>query len=150
MRQGAPDQRLRCQVRFSDTVIFQRYGQFLLYIVKSIHSKFNAMTKFNPDLEAKIAIAVREWQKQPGQSYAKFAAQFRVPVRQFKARLQGRLAQNSKGGQNKALNNEQEARLRSYINFLIFIGYTTTKKHILLAANSILKHKGQNRHVNMQ
>jgi hypothetical protein len=81
------------------------------------------MTKFNTEREADIAKAISYYIQYPDMKKSKVAAKFHVPYRQFKARLAGRPAQNSKGGDNKALNSVQEDTLRSYIDFLIYFGY---------------------------
>ena len=81
------------------------------------------MTKFDVEREANIAKAIKHYDETPGVKKSKAAAKFHVPYRLFKARLEGRPAQNTKGGTNKALNADQEDALRSYIDFLIYCGH---------------------------
>jgi hypothetical protein len=62
------------------------------------------MTKFNAEREADIANAIKYYDETPGVEKSKAAAKFHVPYRPFKARLEGRPAQNTKGGANKFCN----------------------------------------------
>ena len=97
------------------------------------------MTKFNAERETNIAKAIKYYDKTPRVKKSKAVAKFHVPYRLFKARLEGHLAQNTKGGANKVLNTNQEDVLRLYIDFLIYCGHQANKIHIKLAANSILR-----------
>ena len=54
------------------------------------------MTKFNPVREAEIAKAIKYFLETLGAKKSKAAAKFFVPYRQFKVRLNSRLAQNTK------------------------------------------------------
>ena len=96
------------------------------------------MTKFNAEREANIAKAIKYYNQTPGVKKSKAAAEFLILYNLFKKRLEGRPAQNTKGGNNKALNSDQEHALRQYLDFLINCGHQGTKIHIKLAANSIL------------
>jgi hypothetical protein len=71
------------------------------------------MTKFNAESEADIAKAIKYYNKTPGVKKSKAAATFLVLYNLFKKRLEGRLAQSTKGGNNKALNCDQEHTLDS-------------------------------------
>jgi len=51
------------------------------------------MTKFDPVREPDISKAIKYYLETPGTKKSKAAAKFLVPYRQFKARLNGRLAQ---------------------------------------------------------
>jgi hypothetical protein len=108
------------------------------------------MTKFDPVRETEIAKAIKYFLETPGVKKSKAAAKFFVPYRQFKARLNGRPAQNTKGGTNTTLIVAQENGLRSYIDYLIFIGHKANKVHIRLGANSILRQAGSTRRVDNQ
>ena len=100
------------------------------------------MAKYNAERESNIAKAISFFQNTPGIKKSVAAAKFHVPYRLFKARLEGRPAQNTKGGHNKALNSDQEEVLRSYIDWLIYCGHQASLVHIRLAANSILRSAG--------
>jgi hypothetical protein len=95
------------------------------------------MTKFNAEREADIAKAIKYYNETPSVKKSKAAAVFLVLYNLFKKRLEGWPAQNTKGGNNKALNCDQEHVLRQYLDFLINCGYQGTKIYIKLAANSI-------------
>ena len=64
------------------------------------------MTKFNAEREADIAKAIKYYNETLGLKKSKAAAKFLVPYDLFKNRLEGRLAQNTKGGNNKALDSD--------------------------------------------
>ena len=81
------------------------------------------MTKFSADREADIAKVIKYYEETPGVKKSKVAAKFLVPYRLFKACLEGRPAQNTKGGDNKVLNKDQQGALRSYIDFLVYCGH---------------------------
>jgi hypothetical protein len=108
------------------------------------------MTKFNAEREADIAKAIKYYNETPSVKKSKAAAAFLVPYNLFKKRLEGRPAQNTKGGNNKALNCDQEHALRQYLDFLINCGHQGTKIHIKLAANSILRATGSTRQLDLQ
>jgi hypothetical protein len=55
-------------------------------------------------MQADIANAIKYYDETPGVEKSKAAAKFHVPYRPFKARLEGRPAQNTKGGANKFCN----------------------------------------------
>jgi hypothetical protein len=81
------------------------------------------MTKYDPEEEKRIAQATEFFHKHPHSKKSKVAMQFRVPLRLWKARLSGRLPQNTKGGQNKVLSDDQEEALKQFIDFLIYLGH---------------------------
>jgi hypothetical protein len=58
-----------------------------------------------------------------GLKKSKAAAKFLVLYNLFKKRLKGWLAQNTKEGNNKALNSDQEHTLRQNLDFLINCSY---------------------------
>jgi hypothetical protein len=62
------------------------------------------MTKFNAEREADITKAIKYYNKTLSVKKSKAAAIFLVLYNLFKKRLKGRLAQNTKEGNNKALN----------------------------------------------
>ncbi len=64
------------------------------------------MTKFDIEREANIAKAIKDYDETLGVKKSKVVAKFHVPYRLFKACLEGRLVQNTKGGTNKALNTD--------------------------------------------
>jgi hypothetical protein len=81
------------------------------------------MAKYDPEEEKRMAEAIVFYRKTPGAIKHQVAKQFRVPLRKWKARLEGRPAQNTKGGHNKLLTNDQELALRQFIDFLIYLGH---------------------------
>jgi len=103
------------------------------------------MTKFNPEVENRIANAIAFSQKNPGIKLSKVAVQFVVPYDLFYRRLHGRGASNTHGGHNKALNATQDSALKGYINFLIYINSEPNLGTIQQAGNSILRACGLSR-----
>ena len=81
------------------------------------------MTKFDTACEETLQKAIKYLYDNPGSKKSSVAHKFCVPLRLFTDRLSGRLAQNTKGGKNKALNDVQDDALRLYIIFLIDIGH---------------------------
>ena len=61
------------------------------------------MTKFDLTREANIAKGIKYLKQNPGVKKSKVAYQFHVPYHLFKSRLEGRPAQNTKGGHNQNL-----------------------------------------------
>ncbi|KAG4427154.1 hypothetical protein IFR05_017364, partial [Cadophora sp. M221] len=108
------------------------------------------MTKFNPEMEARMVKAIAFRQDNPHIKPFKIAAKFVVILCLFNARFRGRKPQSTKGGQNKALSPQQNEALREYISFLIFCGHQATKSSIRCAANSILRSSHSIRIVNQQ
>jgi len=62
------------------------------------------MTKFDPEVEKRIANAIEHTKKNPGTKLSKVAVKFVVLYDLFYRRLYGRGAGNTHGGHNKALN----------------------------------------------
>lgn len=77
------------------------------------------MAKYDPEEEKRMADASEFYLKTPGAKKHQVAKQFRVPLRKWKARLDGRPAQNTKGGHNKLLTDEQELALRAAVNKIL-------------------------------
>jgi hypothetical protein len=71
------------------------------------------MTKFDPEVEKRIANAIEHTKKNPGTKLSKVAVKFVVPYDLFYRRLYGRGASNTYGGHNKALNETQEGALKA-------------------------------------
>jgi len=61
------------------------------------------MTKFDPEVEKRIANAIVFFQENPGLKLSKVAVQFVVLYDLFYRRLHGLAAGNTHGGHNKAL-----------------------------------------------
>jgi hypothetical protein len=74
--------------------------------------------------------------------------QFRVKLRLWKARLTGRVPQNTKGSLNKVLNPNQEEALKQFIDFMIYLGYRADLKTVQAAANKILGDSASTHQVN--
>ena len=108
------------------------------------------MTKFNAEREVDIAKAIKYFIDTPGVKKSQAAAKYHIPYRLFKARLNSRPSQNTKGGNNKALNSVQETVLRSYIDWLIYCGHQANLIHIKLGANSILRATGSIHQLDIQ
>ncbi|KAG4427436.1 hypothetical protein IFR05_017081, partial [Cadophora sp. M221] len=70
------------------------------------------MTKFDPEMEARMVKAIAFRQDNPHIKPSKIAAKFVVILRLFNARFRGRKPQSTKGGQNKALSPQQNEALR--------------------------------------
>jgi hypothetical protein len=103
------------------------------------------MTKFDPEVEKRIANAIVFSQENPGLKLSKVAVQFVVLYNLFYRRLHGRGASNTHGGHNKALDTTQDSALKAYINFLIYINSEPNLSTIRQAGNSILRVYGSNR-----
>jgi hypothetical protein len=103
------------------------------------------MTKFDPEVEKRIANAIVFSQENPGLKLSKVAVQFVVPYNLFYRRLHGRAAGNTHGGHNKALDATQDNALKAYINFLIYINSEPNLSTIRQAGNSILRACGSTR-----
>ena len=69
------------------------------------------MTKYGLEEEKRMADTSEFYLKTPGAKKHQVAKQFRVPLRKWKACLDGWLAQNIKSGYNKLLTDEQELAL---------------------------------------
>jgi hypothetical protein len=100
------------------------------------------MAKYDPEEEKRMAEAIVFYRKTPGAIKHQVAKQFRVPLRKWKARLEGRPAQNTKGGHNKLLTDDQELALRQFIDFLIYLGHKADQRAIRAAANKLLDYTG--------
>ena len=100
------------------------------------------MTKYDPEEEKRMAQATEFFHKHPHSKKSKVAMQFRVLLRLWKARLSGRLPQNTKGGQNKVLSDNQEEALKQFIDFLIYLGHRADMLAIRVAANKIIAENG--------
>ena len=100
------------------------------------------MVKFDPMMEGRMADAIRFYHENPHLKKTKVATQFLVSYNQFRARLQGRAAQNSKGGHNKRLGEIQEASLMDYVKYLIDLKQYPTISQVWSAAQFILARSG--------
>ena len=69
------------------------------------------MTKFNTEREVDITKATNYYNQHPDMKKSKVAAKFPVSYHWFKSQLIGWPAQNSNGGDNKALNFNQKGLL---------------------------------------
>ena len=96
------------------------------------------MTKFDPEVEKRIANAIVFSQEHPRLKLSKVAVQFVVLYNLFYQRLHRHSAGNTHGGHNKALNATQDSALKAYINFLIYINSEPNLSTIRQAGNSIL------------
>ena len=103
------------------------------------------MTKFDPEVEKRIADAIDYSQKNPSIKLSKVAVKFVVPYDLFYRRLHGRNAGNTHSGHNKALNETQEGALKIYIKFLIYINSEPNFYTIQQAGNLILRASGLSR-----
>ena len=108
------------------------------------------MVKFDPFMESRIHEAILFKEKNPQLKLPFVAAKFKVHYHLLYARINGRRGANTNGGHNTVLTKGQDEALRQFINFLIGIGHQATKKHILLAVNSILRDDGSTRTVDAQ
>jgi hypothetical protein len=118
-----------------------------------VHSRVDAprasCPEFNAEREADIAKAIKYYNEILGVNKSKAAATFLVSYNFFKKRLKGWPVQNTKGGNNKALNCDQEHALRQYLDFLINCGHQGIKIYIKLAANSIFRAAGSTRQLDL-
>ena len=96
------------------------------------------MAKYNPVTEKRVAEAIKYAKTTPGVSLSKIAVKFVVLYDLFYRRFHGRPAGNTRGGHNKALNENQDNALKGYINFLIYINQDLNLATIQQAGNSIL------------
>ena len=96
------------------------------------------MAKFDPEEEKRMAQASDFYTRNPHVKKSTIARQFRVKLRLWKARLAGRLPQNTKGGFNKALYRDQENALKQFIDFLICLGHNINLKRVRGMANKIV------------
>ena len=103
------------------------------------------MAKFEPEEEKRIAQASDFYARNPYVKKSVIARKFRVKLRLWKARLAGRIAQNTKGGHNKALSHDQEEGLKQYIDFLVYLGHRADLKAVRATVNKILTHSGSTR-----
>ena len=105
------------------------------------------MSKYDPEMEARISKALEFISENPHVKIAKVARQFVVTVSRLWAHLQGRQPQSAKGGHNTALSTVQDTALKAYVRFLIILGAEPGLKGLRLAANSVLRASGEDRTV---
>ena len=97
------------------------------------------MSKYDPEMEARISKALQFISENPHLQIAKVARQFTVLYYRLRARLQGRPSQISKGGHNTVLSPVQDTALKAYIRFLIILGIEPDLKGLRLTTNSIFR-----------
>jgi len=93
--------------------------------------------KVTPE-EQRIAKAIREIKDGTLKNVSVAAHHHHVPYHKLYHRFHGRPAMESNGGHNKALSIEQENALLLYIDRCHELGRPCKRRHIELAANSLL------------
>ncbi|KAL5315054.1 hypothetical protein ACEPPN_017705 [Leptodophora sp. 'Broadleaf-Isolate-01'] len=93
--------------------------------------------------EVRIAKAIEEVRNKTAPSAIAAAQKWCVNYDVMRARMQGRQPNSSRGGQNKRLNEAQEATLMRHIERLIQLGENPGRNEIMKAANSILRTAGE-------
>lgn len=97
------------------------------------------MPTISPEEEKRIQLVIHDKREGKFTSWKDATNHHKVNYDVTRTRARGRLPNSSKGGKNKALNTEEEAALKLYISRLIKAGKNPQPKHIVTAANSILR-----------
>lgn len=94
-------------------------------------------------VEARMNQAVAHHRQNPELAVAKVAREFRVPTRRLQRRVRG--AAGSRLGRksaNRRLGARQEAAVCGYIDRMLELGYSVTRKNVECVANAILQSHG--------
>jgi hypothetical protein len=92
-------------------------------------------------MESRIQVAIQAFENGEYPSMRACAIAFEVPYQKLQARLHGR--STTRGGHNKALSDEQEKALTTYLDRCIYLGRPSKKKYLRAAADTILRLNGQ-------
>ena len=103
------------------------------------------MTKFNSELEKRIADALGAYHDRGKPKIAPLAREFGISYQQLRGRVQGRQSHSAKTPSNKALHKGQEEALIAWMRVLDSANLSPLPYEIEGAANDILSRSGSDR-----
>jgi hypothetical protein len=105
------------------------------------------MSKFDPEIEKRIADALCAYHDRGEPKIAPLAREFDIPYKQLKGRVQGRQSRSARTGPNRALDEGQEQALIAWMRVLDRANLSPLPYEIEGAANDILTRSGSDRRV---
>jgi hypothetical protein len=105
------------------------------------------MSKFNAEVEKRIADALSAYHDRDKPKIAELAREFDIPYTQLKGRVHGRQSRSARTGPNRALNEGQEQALIAWMRVLDRANLSPLPCEIEGAANDILSRSGSDRRV---
>jgi hypothetical protein len=125
----------------------QSNGKFLLPTNFFLLLPTTTMSKFNAEIETRIADALSAYHDRGEPKIAELAREFDIPYKLLWGRVQGRQSRSARTGPNRALDEVQEQALIAWMRILDRANLSPLPYEIEGAANDILSRSGSDRRV---